>query len=373
MGKMNPGFTVILPGDAAVGTRKEFDETVTLRRVGRNWQELNEAVSAGRDYIVILEENCTPCPGWLDSMHKVLENDKSVGAVESKMLNPDGTVYQAGLVTVDFFSLPDPIAIVPAHYGQPGDSEPVNRLRRSKFPGPGCLMIRKNVLLQAGTITPDKMGRFDAVELGIKLEKQRMTTVYQPESEVMHAKDHVKTIHPLLIDNHATSYLHNLWYPDVRVFADVEAGTIELDEENGEGFLDQEWIRYQVGQRVFGMGDIRQAEKWLEPQSPFYNIHELERHFATGLKNDLMRYRGASFLKSRGAYNDSARWFSGLLEKNVDRKLLPGIYFHLGEIHMKVENIIVAEEMFRQCLLHQPNHGKAREYLEKILDNTEQS
>ena len=54
------------------------------------------AKKAKGDHLVFLNNDCLPISGWLDNLIKVTKSDPSIGIVGSKLLNPDGSLQEAG-------------------------------------------------------------------------------------------------------------------------------------------------------------------------------------------------------------------------------------------------------------------------------------
>lgn len=75
-------------------------------------------------------------------------------------------------------------------------------------------------------------------------------------------------------------------------------------------------------------------------------------------------YRIASLYKSINRLELAERWFGKVLDGgSVDRGILAGVYFHLGEVRYFKQEFEGAAKNFKTCLQWNPGHKKADEYL----------
>jgi len=74
----------------------------------------------------------------------------------------------------------------------------------------------------------------------------------------------------------------------------------------------------------------------------------------------------ASYLKKQRFFNESQYFFKKVLKKSPDKQLIQSSNFHLGEISLHQKNKKLAESYFKTCILLNPLHCKAKEYLSKL-------
>lgn len=79
-------------------------------------------------------------------------------------------------------------------------------------------------------------------------------------------------------------------------------------------------------------------------------------------KSEIERYREASLCKQVGHLSRSREVFVQLL-RSAEEQLLPGIYFHLGEIAFLEGKTGEARDYFQKCTALNPRHKKALEFL----------
>jgi len=77
-------------------------------------------------------------------------------------------------------------------------------------------------------------------------------------------------------------------------------------------------------------------------------------------------YRFASVLKKMEKWEEAREYFEKLQRPGVESKLMPGVYFHLGEILIINGEREKALEHFKMCLTLNPEHNKARQYINEI-------
>ncbi len=77
------------------------------------------AMAAGK-YLLFLNNDTEPTPGWLQPMVAEVEADPAVAIVGSKLLYPDGTVQHGGVVFA--YAGPEPITPLHLHARQPASA-----------------------------------------------------------------------------------------------------------------------------------------------------------------------------------------------------------------------------------------------------------
>ena len=105
------------------------------------------AQEAAGEFVVLLNNDTLPQPGWLDALVAHADLHPEAGIVGAKLLFADGRVQHAGVAF-------GPNAM-PYHlyYGLPGDHPAVNHWRRMKAVTAACLLIRRELF--------DELGGFD--------------------------------------------------------------------------------------------------------------------------------------------------------------------------------------------------------------------
>jgi GT2 family glycosyltransferase len=139
----------------------------------------NFAVKQTADpWILFLDESIEPIdPDWLTIMAEHVQRAE-VGAVGGRLLNPNGTVEQAGMV------LGVNKTAQPAFYGFPGEHPGMNRqlqvTRNCSAVSGVCMLTRREVFQKAGGFDETLQGALADVDLCLKMQRAGFLIVYTP-------------------------------------------------------------------------------------------------------------------------------------------------------------------------------------------------
>lgn len=146
--------------------------------VGGNNQAAQKATSK---YIVFLNNDTLPQPGWLEAMLKLIERDNSVGAVGAKLVYPDGRLQEAGGITYNDAS--------GCNYGKYKDPtcHEYNFVRAVDYCSGACLLIRTDLFQNFGGFdTRFSPAYYEDTDLCFSLRNAGYQVLYQPDSVVVH-------------------------------------------------------------------------------------------------------------------------------------------------------------------------------------------
>ena len=133
-------------------------------------------------YVLFLNPDALVEPGWLEPLLGVLENEPTTGAVVPMLLNPDGSIQEAGSV-ID--SVGWPLAF---GRGERADTLAHRFRREIDYGSAACLLVRRDEFAEAGGFDPAYgIGYFEDVDLSFKLKERGLKTIYEPHSRVVHA------------------------------------------------------------------------------------------------------------------------------------------------------------------------------------------
>src|SRR5262245_13895693 len=132
-------------------------------------------------YVLFLNPDALVEPGWLEPLLEVLESDPTAGAVVPMLLNPDGSIQEAGSVV-------DSVGWSLAFgRGESADTLAHRFRREVDYGSAACLLVRRDAFEEAGGFDPAYgIGYFEDVDLSFKLKERGLKTIYEPRSRVVH-------------------------------------------------------------------------------------------------------------------------------------------------------------------------------------------
>jgi GT2 family glycosyltransferase len=335
-------------------------------------------VSKGK-YLVFLNNDTEPQPGWLSGLTKVMEKDESIAAAGSKLLFPNGTIQHAGVAIVKNLITDSFPGFTHIYYEQPGTLEEANRKKIYQVLSAACLMVREEKFREVGGFDEGYWNGCEDIDLCLKIGEKGGKLVYVPGSVVIHHEFGSGTerfskgsrnrerlmekwgnrVIPDYIRKPRNPYMLN---PHSPVTAHFRGG--EWEKKLLLKYLPPDYVSaeyFLLGQAV-SPGDLKTREYF------FQNV--LKLLLARERKTPMECYRIASSYKQLRRFNKSVVWFRKVVAETEDVSLVSGSYFHMGEIELLQGKIKKAVEFFKQTKALNPNHQKAREYLDankKIL------
>jgi GT2 family glycosyltransferase len=144
---------------------------------GCNW---GARVARGR-HIVVLNDDTVAEPGWLEALVTVAEGDGRIGAVGSRLLNPDGSLQEAGSV------LWNDAGTYQVGHGLPPGSSAYARVREVDYCS-GCgLLVKRTAWDAVGGFDEGFFpAYFEDVDLCLTLRAHGYRVVYAPRARLIH-------------------------------------------------------------------------------------------------------------------------------------------------------------------------------------------
>jgi len=187
-------FELIIVNNASMdGTKKflnEFAKTHPNVKVIHNQENLgfakacNQGARAAKGkYLVFLNNDTIPLKDWLEEMLKIIETEKNVGIVGSKLLYPNNTIQHAGVAIADFLQSICPYHI---HRKSPADAPEVNVVKDYQAVTGACMLIPKELFDRLGGFDEGFLNGYEDVDLCFQVREAGYRVVYTPKSVLYH-------------------------------------------------------------------------------------------------------------------------------------------------------------------------------------------
>ncbi|MEK6274446.1 MAG: glycosyltransferase family 2 protein [Actinomycetota bacterium] len=138
------------------------------------------AAAASGDWIVFLNNDTIPQPGWLDALLCYASGHDRIGLVGSKLLFPNDTIQHAGVVFARDRS--------PHHIyaGFPAGHPAVNKSREFQVVTGACALIRRELFEEAGRFDAAFVNGYEDVDLCLRLRRLGYEVHYCHKSVLYH-------------------------------------------------------------------------------------------------------------------------------------------------------------------------------------------
>jgi len=138
------------------------------------------AAAAAGEYLLFLNNDTVPEPGWLDALVGYAEHHPEAAVVGAKLLYPDHTIQHAGVaICQDRY---------PRHLysGFPGDHPATNKSRSFQIVTAACALVRRPAFEAMGGFDTAFCNGFEDVDLCLRLGQAGYEIHYCAECRVMH-------------------------------------------------------------------------------------------------------------------------------------------------------------------------------------------
>jgi GT2 family glycosyltransferase len=184
----NVDHEIIVVDDASTDTTPELlagygkrIRVVTHKTNGGFAAAVNDgAAAASGEFLVFLNNDTIPQPGWLEALVRYADSHPRAAAVGSKLLFPNGTIQHAGVIVN--------AEREPAHIyaGFPADHPAVNKSRRFQIVTAACILIRRAPFEQVGGFDTAYRNSCEDVDLCLRLGELGHEVHYCHESVLYH-------------------------------------------------------------------------------------------------------------------------------------------------------------------------------------------
>jgi GT2 family glycosyltransferase len=138
------------------------------------------AAAASGEWLVFLNNDTVPQPGWLDALLAHAAPREQLGLVGAKLLFPNDTVQHAGVV---FSRDRHPRHI---YTGFPASHPAVNKSREFQVVTGACALIRRELFEESGRFDPAFVNGYEDVDLCLRLRRLGYQIHYCHESVIYH-------------------------------------------------------------------------------------------------------------------------------------------------------------------------------------------
>ncbi|MFP4325576.1 MAG: glycosyltransferase [Desulfonatronovibrio sp.] len=138
------------------------------------------AKKARGKYLVFLNNDTEVTRGWLDALIDCARQDSKRAAIGAKLLYPDNTVQHAGVV----FTAEKTIYHI--YNGFHKDHPAVNKPRVFQAVSAACMLVAKDIFIEAGMFDERFINGFEDVDLCLKLRQKGYENYYCPQAVVYH-------------------------------------------------------------------------------------------------------------------------------------------------------------------------------------------
>jgi GT2 family glycosyltransferase len=131
-------------------------------------------------YIVLLNNDTLPTPGWLEKMVELAQGDGQIGIVGSRLLFPDGRIQHIG---VAFDEAKNPGHI---YRGFPCNIPPANFSREYQAVTAACLLIERELYWAVGGLDEDYHNSYEDIDLCLKVRARGARVLVCADATVYH-------------------------------------------------------------------------------------------------------------------------------------------------------------------------------------------
>ncbi len=139
------------------------------------------AMATGR-FLLFLNNDTEPHPGWASALVAEVERDPAVAIVGSKLLYPDGTIQHAGVRFA--YAMWQPIMPMHVHSRQPA-AVASQRLELDAVTA-ACMLVRPEVFLAVGGFDEGYVNGYEDIDFCLQVRSRGRKIVFTPASVVTH-------------------------------------------------------------------------------------------------------------------------------------------------------------------------------------------
>ncbi|MDH3883092.1 MAG: glycosyltransferase, partial [Desulfobacterales bacterium] len=192
------------------------------------------AQKASGKYLLFLNNDTEVQPEWLNALVEVLDKDKSVAAVGSKMLFPDKKIQHAGVAIVNNQKIRDPLFAQHIYYQQAENYPQANQISTYQALTAACMLVRRSAFEAVDRFDERYWNGYEDIDLCFKFQKRGWLLIYQPTSVVIHYESQSGPERFNRVQ-HNIERLHQKWLGKINPDLMIETNGTEI--ETGAGCI----------------------------------------------------------------------------------------------------------------------------------------
>ncbi len=144
------------------------------------------AEMANGKYLVFLNNDTEPQPGWLKAALNRFRTDPDIGIVGAKLLYPDGTIQHCGIEFMEDVHPDYKVWPLHRHLRAPADLPAANRPEEVQAVTGACLFIPRKLFRKMDGFNEEYRMYFEDTDLCFKVRNRGRKVFYEPGSVVIH-------------------------------------------------------------------------------------------------------------------------------------------------------------------------------------------
>lgn len=376
-----PTYEVIVVDDASKDGSKEYLRSLKKVKLIENKQNLRFAKTCNRGasiatgkYLHFLNMDTIPLPHWLEEMVKLIERDKKIAVVGSKLIYPGiNRIQHAGVV----FGKKK----LPYHIYQfaPPTIKAVNKVKEFTSVTGASMLIRKEIFSKVEGFCEKYFCEYEDIDLCLKVKEEGYKIFYCPKSVLFHYESVVRDVDEIKKRSKNLQFFSRRWKEKIKIddYKYYREAGYDLDLISS--------LRKKLGLHFF-MGiesnsDCRRKFKTKKDYQDFEDkiyknaIKNFEKALSFSFKAStkiILLYALGSFYQKKNLFDKAAKKFNDVIKlskkifKEKGDKFKGNAFFHLGQIYQMQNNNKEAKHCFKNCLPLITNLEKIKE-TNKIL------
>lgn len=163
------------------------------------------------EFLIFLNNDTIPLPGWVEALVEVAKSDRNIAVVGSKLLYPNNTIQHAGVL---FRNFPFPVTPFHVYAGEPADYPDANVEVDYDAVTAACMLVKRKIFEKLGGFDERFINGYEDVDFCLRVKDAGYRIVYTPRSVIYHLESSSPGRFDRSIPN--VRILHNKWMGRVK-------------------------------------------------------------------------------------------------------------------------------------------------------------